>query len=232
VVNKLPPVTGYKRVKEEWQPCALAHCAQFKYLGCMVEGGPRTLAEVTHRISQARIKLQVHWKFFQSKQISLRQKLLAYKTYGVSVVAHGYAGWHLSKEALRALEHFDLQMQSIITGWDRATIAHRRQFVLTVHLRIRRLRFLEQTLEMPPSALPRQMLLALHSHLKTRPSHTRPFRGTIFMDTPDPTDLGEIIATIRDRETWTQLCTPSGLGESHDRGQTTRTPRTRTRAPR
>ena len=60
VVNKLPPVTSYKRVKEEWQPCALAHCAQFKYLGCMVEGGPRTLAEITHRISQARIKLQVH----------------------------------------------------------------------------------------------------------------------------------------------------------------------------
>ena len=133
--------------------------------------------------------------------------------YGVSVVSQGYAGWHLSHEALRTLEDFDMMAQAIMSGWPRDVIAHRRQFILTTHIRIRRLQFLAQLVRMPPTALPRQMLLALHAHLKTRPTHTRPYDGSIFMDIPDPTSMGGIISLVNDDVEWHALCTPTGLGD-------------------
>ena len=38
--------------------------------------------------------------------------------------------WCMSRQALRALEHFNLRTQATIIGWNRAPIAHRRHFVL------------------------------------------------------------------------------------------------------
>ena len=101
-----------------------------------------------------------------------------------------------------------MMAQAIMSGWPRDVIAHRRQFILTTHIRIRRLQFLAQLVRMPPTALPRQMLLALHAHLKTRPTHTRPYDGSIFMDIPDPTSMGGIISLVNDEVGWHALCTP------------------------
>ena len=70
-------------------PCQ-AHA--FQYLGSMVEGGPRTHGEIAHMLSLARVKLSEHWKYFTSKVTPLSHKLAAYKTYGVSVLTHGFTG--------------------------------------------------------------------------------------------------------------------------------------------
>ena len=58
--------------------------------------------------------------------------------------------------------------------------------------------------------------------LKDAP-HTRPFEGTIFMDTPDPSDLGETISMIRNRDEWIKLCTPDGLDAHSETRKSTRT---------
>ena len=59
--------------------------------------------------------------------------------------------------------------------------------------------------------------------LNDAPPHTRPFEGTIFMDTPDPSDLGETISMIRNRDEWIKLCTPDGLGAHSETRKSTRT---------
>ena len=207
----MPPVTGLKRKGETWVPCVLPHCTRFLYLGSMVEGGPRTLSEVSHRISQARIRMNAHWNFFRSGHISTAHKLIAYKTYGVSVVTHGYTGWHLDKKALASLEHFDVLTQSNITGGNWDEIAHNREFILTNHIRSRRLQYLERVFEMHHTALPYKMMLALHTHLRAQSPTTRPWDGTIFMDLPNPNSLGAIEDLINDREKWCRLCSRVGL---------------------
>ena len=122
------------------------------------------------------------------------------RVYGVSVVMQGFAGWHLSTEALRMLAHFDLGAQAKITGWDREIVARKCTFSLTSHIRVRRLELLARTLELPTTALPRRMLQALHQHIEQ--SDSQEYRGTIFMDVPRPADLEHTVALIADGERW------------------------------
>ena len=183
----------------EWEPCVLAHVPQFKYLGSMVEGGHRTNSEIEHRLALGRMALRRHHKFFRSGQASLHHKMQAYRMYGVSVVTQGFVGWHLSDSALRMLTHFDLTAQSSLSGWSREVMAGKRTFSLTTHIRTRRLEFLARTIALPPEALPRKMLIALHQHIT---HSTRNFNGTIFMDTPEPDHFGNIVALVGDSEKW------------------------------
>ena len=184
----------------EWEPCILAYVPQFKYLGSMVEGGHRTTSEIAHRLALGRTAMKAHGRFFRSTQASLAHKLQAYRVYGVSVVMQGFAGWHLSTEALRMLAHFDLGAQAKITGWDREIVARKCTFSLTSHIRVRRLELLARTLELPTTALPQRMLKALHQHIEQ--SDSQEYRGTIFMDVPRPADLEHTIALIADGERW------------------------------
>ena len=127
------------------------------------------------------------------------------------MVTHGYTGWHLYKKALASLEHFDVLTQSNITGGDWDKVAHEREFILTNHIRSRRLQYLERVLEMHHISLPFKMLLALHTHLRAQPPTTRPWDGTIFMDLPNPKSLGAIQDLINDRDKWCRLCSRVGL---------------------
>ena len=43
------------------------------------------------------------------------------------------------------------------------------------------------------------------------------------MDTLDPSDLGETISMIRNRDEWIKLCTPDGLGAHSETRKSTRT---------
>ena len=78
-------------------------------------------------------------------------------------------------------------------------MAGKRTFSLTTHIRTRRLEFLARTIALPLDALPRKMLLALHQHIARS---TRNYGGTIFMDTPDPENFGELVALVGDKEKW------------------------------
>ena len=64
---------------------------------------------------------------------------------------------------------------------------------------------------MDHTALPFKILLALHTHLRTRPPTTRPWDGTIFMDLPNPKSLGATQDPINDRDKWCRLCSRVGL---------------------
>ena len=100
-----------------------------------------------------------------------------------------------------------------------------RTFSLTTHIRTRRLEFLARTIALPLDALPRKMLLALHQHIARS---TRNYAGTIFMDTPDPENFGELVALVGDKEKWAKW----RKGRAWARAETHTTDRpTRNRGP-
>ena len=107
------------------------------------------------------------------------------------------------------LNGFDIKAQALIniTGWDYEIVNRKRHFHLTAHLRSRRMNFLGKTLKLSisPTELAHSTLVAYHSHLASSAQGLAAFQGSIFADSPHPSNLNSLLEIAKDASRWRRL---------------------------
>lgn len=185
----------------KWTIKQFENVSKFVYLGSMVEGGPRSTADIDHRIAIAQTEFTKHRKIWKSNDMLLTQKLKIYRLYIIATAAHGHEGWCLDEKGMKRMNGFNSSCLARITGKTFQEMATHSgdavaPFDFVTHVRRRRLEWLGHLLRHEDENRLIYKGLADMYELKGK------IEGTILLDAPSTSTFAELVDIASDRKEW------------------------------